>query len=156
MRRILGVARQVLRVASPAESERAQGEARLLRLIRASLIASRGIYAAPRVLLDLSEREETDGKHRIAGAMGVNRLQALHGYCTRHISVSKPSALKPTGYNIGSQHRSQTRLGWRISPTFELCRVGRAFIGPLSRRSIRSWFWLQSRKPFHAGDPERP
>jgi len=42
--------------------------ARLLRLIRASFLASHGIYGAPRVFLDLSEAGETCSKHRIAPA----------------------------------------------------------------------------------------
>jgi len=40
-------------------SNRAQEDARLLRLIRASFIASQGIYGAPRVFLDLREAGET-------------------------------------------------------------------------------------------------
>lgn len=36
-------------------SDRAQEDARLLRLIRASFVASQGIYGAPRVFLDLRE-----------------------------------------------------------------------------------------------------
>ena len=36
-------------------SNRAQEDARLLRLIRASFTASQGIYGAPRVFLDLRE-----------------------------------------------------------------------------------------------------
>jgi putative transposase len=36
-------------------SDRAQEDARLLRLIRASYTASQGIYGAPRVFLDLRE-----------------------------------------------------------------------------------------------------
>jgi putative transposase len=36
-------------------SNRAQEDARLLRLIRASFTASHGIYGAPRVFLDLRE-----------------------------------------------------------------------------------------------------
>jgi putative transposase len=40
-------------------SNRAQEDSRLLRLIRASFIASHGIYGAPRVFLDLREAGET-------------------------------------------------------------------------------------------------
>src|SRR5678816_4847460 len=39
-------------------SNRAQEDARLLRLIRASFVASQGIYGAPRVFLDLREAGE--------------------------------------------------------------------------------------------------
>jgi putative transposase len=76
-------------------SNRAQEDARLLRLIRASFTASQGIYGAPRVFLDLREAGETCSKHRVARLMRVNHLRALHGYRTRRWSVGKPSVLIP-------------------------------------------------------------
>ena len=76
-------------------SNRAQQDARLLRLIRASFTASHGIYGSPRVFLDLREAGETCSKHRVARLMRVNQIRALHGYRTRHYSASKPSALIP-------------------------------------------------------------
>jgi putative transposase len=76
-------------------SNRAQEDARLLRLIRASFVASHGVYGAPRVFLDLREAGETCSKHRVTRLMRVNNLRALHGYRTRRWSVSKPSALIP-------------------------------------------------------------
>jgi putative transposase len=51
------------------ESKRAQQDARLLRLIRASFTASHGVYGAPRVFLDLREAGETCSKHRVARLM---------------------------------------------------------------------------------------
>ena len=50
-------------------SNRAQEDARLLRLIRASFVASHGIYGAPRIFLDLREAGETCSKHRVARLM---------------------------------------------------------------------------------------
>jgi putative transposase len=76
-------------------SDRAQEDARLLKLIRASFMASHGIYGAPRVFQDLRERGEVCSKHRVARLMRENGLQALHGYRIRHIPVSKPPALIP-------------------------------------------------------------
>jgi putative transposase len=76
-------------------SNRAKEDARLLRLIRASFVASHGIYGAPRVFLDLREAGETCSKHRVARLMRQNGLRALHGYRTRHIPVGKPSVLIP-------------------------------------------------------------
>src|SRR5262245_47653445 len=48
---------------------RSQEDARLLRLVRASFVASHGIYGAPRVFLDLREAGETCSKHRVARLM---------------------------------------------------------------------------------------
>jgi len=76
-------------------SHRAQEDTRLLRLIRASFVASQGIYGAPRVFLDLREAGETCSKHRVARLMRENRLRALHGYRTRRWSVGKPAVLIP-------------------------------------------------------------
>ena len=59
MCRVLGVAPSgyYAWLAQPI-SNRAQEDARLLRLIRASFTASQGIYGAPRVFLDLREAGE--------------------------------------------------------------------------------------------------
>jgi len=76
-------------------SNRAREDARLLRLIRASFIASHGIYGAPRVFLDLRESGETCSKHRVERLMRINGLCAHHGYRTRRWSVGKPSVLIP-------------------------------------------------------------
>jgi putative transposase len=76
-------------------SNRAKEDARLLRLIRASFIASQGIYGAPRVFLDLREAGETCSKHRVARLMRENRLRALHGYRTRRWSIGTPAVLIP-------------------------------------------------------------
>ncbi|MGH8252358.1 MAG: IS3 family transposase [Steroidobacteraceae bacterium] len=51
-----------------------------MRLIRASFVASHGIYRAPRVRLDLRESGETCSKHRVARVMREKNLRALHGY----------------------------------------------------------------------------
>jgi putative transposase len=96
MCRILGVATSgyYLWLKQPL-SNRALEDARLLRLIRASFVASHGIYGAPRVFLDLREAGETCSKHRVARLMRQAKLRALHGYRTRRWTVSKPSVLIP-------------------------------------------------------------
>jgi len=76
-------------------SDRALEDARLLRLIRASFVASHGIYGAPRVFLDLREAGETCSKHRVMRLMRVNKIRAVRGYRTRHHATSKPSELVP-------------------------------------------------------------
>lgn len=96
MCRVLGVARAGYYAwLDHPVSDRAQEDARLLRLIRASFMASHGVYGAPRILQDLRERGETCGKHRVARLMRENGLRAVHGYRTRHIPVAKPQALIP-------------------------------------------------------------
>jgi putative transposase len=64
-------------------------------LIRASFVASHGIYGARRVFLDLREAGETCSKHRVARLMRVNKPVAAHGYRTRHQPSTKPSVLIP-------------------------------------------------------------
>ena len=76
-------------------SSRAQEDARLLRLIRASFTASQGIYGAPLVFLDLREAGETCSNHRVARLMREANLRALHGYRMRRWPVGKPSVLIP-------------------------------------------------------------
>src|SRR5256885_9163236 len=76
-------------------SNRAQEDGRLLRLIRASFVASHGIYGAPRVFLDLREAGETCSKHRVTRLMREANLRALHDYRIRRLAVGKPSVLIP-------------------------------------------------------------
>ena len=76
-------------------SNRARENVRLLRLIRASFVASHGIYGSPRVFLDLREAGETCSKHRVARLMRINNIRAVRGYRTRRHSVTKPSILIP-------------------------------------------------------------
>ena len=76
-------------------SNRAQEDARLLRLIRASFVASHGIYGAPRVFLDLREAGETCSKHRVARLMRINGIRAAYGYGAKRHYAAKPSALIP-------------------------------------------------------------
>jgi putative transposase len=96
MCRLLGVASSgyYAWLAQPM-SDRAQEDARLLRLIRASFTASQGIYGAPRVFLDLREAGEGCSKHRVARLMREHQLRTLHGYRMRRWSVGKPSVLIP-------------------------------------------------------------
>jgi len=90
-------------------SHRAREDARLLRLIRASFVASHGVYGAPRVFLDLREAGETCSKHRVARLMRVNNIRARHGYRTRHSLAAKPSVLIPNvlerHFNVSSPNK---------------------------------------------------
>lgn len=111
MCRLLGVARsgyyEWLR--TPV-SLRAQEDARLLRLIRASFVASHGVYGAPRVFLDLREAGETCSKHRVARLMRVNNIRARYGYRTRYSTTTKHSALTPNvlerNFNVSRPNKS--------------------------------------------------
>lgn len=61
-------------------SDRAQEDARLLRLIRASFVHSHGIYRALRVFLDLREAGEACSKHRVERLMRENGMRAQGGF----------------------------------------------------------------------------
>ncbi len=76
-------------------SNHAQEDARLLRLIRASFIASHGIYGAPRVFLDLREAGETCSKHRVARLMRESPSARAAWYRIRRWTIGKPSVLIP-------------------------------------------------------------
>ncbi len=96
MRQVLGVAPSgYYEWLQKPISDRAQEDARLLRLSRSSFIASHGIYGAPRVFLDLMEAGEVCSKHRVERLMRENGLRALHGYRTRRVSVGEPAILIP-------------------------------------------------------------
>ena len=84
-------------------SNRAQEDARLLRLVRASFVASHGIYGAPRVFLDLREAGETCSKHRVARLMREAKLRALHGYRIRRWPVARPPSSSRTACSGNSR-----------------------------------------------------
>src|SRR5690242_8614943 len=90
-------------------SNRAQEDARLLRLIRASFVASHCIYGALRVFLDLREAGETCSKHRVARLMRLI-FGAPHGYRVRRWAVG-PSVLIP---NLLSGKLPATRQSGRV------------------------------------------
>ena len=74
---------------------RVREDARLARLIRASYVASHGVYGAPRIFLDLREAGETCSKHRVARLMRVHNIRALKGYRVPRYKPSKTSELVP-------------------------------------------------------------
>ena len=84
------------------QSDHAQEDARLRRLIRASFVASQGVYGAPRVFLDPREAGETCSKRRVARLMRVNRLRARHGYRMRRWSVASPPSWSRTSCSVSS------------------------------------------------------
>ncbi len=108
-------------------SNRALEDARLIRLIRASFVASQGVYGAPRVFLDLREAGETCSKHRVARLMREQRLRALHGYRTRRWSVGKPAILIP---NL-------------LQRRFTVTRANRAWVTDITYvRTWQGWLYL--------------
>lgn len=126
MCRALGVARSGYYAwLSAPVSRRAQEDARLLRLIRASFYASHGVYGAPRVFLDLREAGETCSKHRVARLMRNDKLRARSGYRTAYRPAAKPSKLAP---NI-------------LAGNFDVSRPNRAWVTDITY--IRTWEgWL--------------
>jgi putative transposase len=76
-------------------SDRAIEDLRLLELIRASYVASGGVYGSPRVFLDLRETGERCGFHRVARIMRENKIKALLGYKTPKLIAGRPSIIAP-------------------------------------------------------------
>lgn len=76
-------------------SDRAIEDQRLLGLIRASYVASGGVYGAPRVFQDLREAGETCGKHRVARIMRAHKIKALRGYKAPRAIAGRPSIIAP-------------------------------------------------------------
>jgi len=118
-------------------SNRAQEDARLLRVIRASFIAGHGIYGAARVFLDLREAGETCSKHRVARLMRHANLRALHGYRIRRQPTGKPSALIP---NLLQRQFTVTRpnkASRKSAPRSPWQNAGvERFIGPVRRECL--------------------
>jgi putative transposase len=120
-------------------SNRVQEDARLLRLIRASCVASHGIYGAPRVFLDVREAGDTCSKHRVARLMREANLRALHGYRKRRWAVGKPSVLIP---NLLQRQFTVTRpnKAWGTDITlFGPGRIGSIGGGDGRSRLIVGW-----------------
>ena len=67
-------------------SHRAQEDARLLRLIRASFLASHGIYGAPRVLFDLREAGEVCRLATTGRRVAEPELEVDRGHGRRDVS----------------------------------------------------------------------
>ncbi len=128
MCRVLGVARSGYYAwLSEPLSMRAKEDARLLRLIRASFSASRGVYGAPRVFLDLREAGETCSKHRVARLMRANNLRARIGYRTGYRPAAKPSRLAP---NV-------------LAGNFDISRPNRAWVTDITYiRTWQGWLYL--------------
>lgn|ERR1022692_1872224 len=111
MCRLLGVARSDFYawVKKPV-SNRAQEDARLLRVIRASFTASQGVYGAPRIFLDLREAGEAPAApvHCDPPKQGVG-----HGY---HLH-SDLAGLALPGRRHGSVLAQDRRLGGEAVPS---------------------------------------
>jgi putative transposase len=90
---------------------------RLLKLIRASFIASNGIYGSPRVFLDLREAGEKCSKHRVARLMRASGIRPVRGYSRKPRAGAKPSDLVPNAlqrqFDVGRPNR-----GWVTDITY--------------------------------------
>ena len=76
-------------------SDRFLEDQRLVKLIRASYMASGCVYGAPRVFLDLREAGETCGHNRVTRLMRTHRIKAIRGYKRPRQQVGKPSQVTP-------------------------------------------------------------
>jgi putative transposase len=106
-------------------SERALENRRLLELIRASWVASGGIYGSPRVVRDLREAGERVGKNRVARLMKDNKIRAIRGYKRPRHHGGKPAAVAPN----------------RLARKFTVTRPDAAWVTDITY--IRTWEgWL--------------
>lgn len=88
-----GCACGFLCLVTPAKSNRAIQDERLLGLIRDSYVAGGGVYGSPRVLADLREAGETCEKHRVERIMRSQKIQAVRGYKSPKSVKGRPSIL---------------------------------------------------------------
>jgi putative transposase len=106
-------------------SERALENRRLLELIRASWVASGGIYGSPRVVRDLREAGERVGENRVARLMKDNKIRAIRGYKRPRHHGGKPAAVAPN----------------RLARKFTVTRPDAAWVTDITY--IRTWEgWL--------------
>jgi putative transposase len=75
--------------------DHAKEDTRLLVLIRASYLASRGVYGARRVFGDLREAGESCGLHRVERLMRKHKIKAVRGYKSPRAIVGRPSVIAP-------------------------------------------------------------
>lgn len=75
------------------QSGRAIEDQRLLKLIKASYVASGATYGSPWIHRDLREAGETCSVHRVAKIMRKNRLKAQIGYKRRYVKGGKPASI---------------------------------------------------------------
>lgn len=98
--RVLGVARSgFYEWLERPMSDRAVEDQRLLELIRASNVASGGVYGSPRVFLDLREIGEGCGKNGVARLMKLAQIRALRGYKAPRPVKGRPSVVAPNRLN---------------------------------------------------------
>jgi hypothetical protein len=100
-------------------SNRAQEDARLLRLIRASFVASHGIYGAPRVFLDLRCRRcdtpraraqrRTNGRAATTAAWHAHSLRSGHAVRLRRVAALLPLKSARAKYESEGQLLGQRR-----------------------------------------------
>jgi len=106
------------------KSNRAEEDARLLRLIPASFKASQGIYGSPRVFLDLREAGETCSKHRVARLMRQTTSDPFMGTELGTTPLAKPLSSYLTWSSEISMSSARTKSGSLILRIFGLGRIG--------------------------------
>jgi putative transposase len=122
-------------------SNRGREDQRLLGLIRASHVASGGVYGAPRIFLDLREAGETCSKHRVARLMRMHKIRANYGYRRPRAGGGRTSAVAPNtlerGFNVSKPNRA-----WVTDITYVRTWEGWLYLGvvmDLYSRRIVGW-----------------
>jgi putative transposase len=122
-------------------SKRDRENRRLLALIRASYLASGGVYGAPRIFLDLREAGETCGKHRVERLMRLHRIRATPGYRKPRSAKGGAIATVPNilqrSFNVSKPNRA-----WVTDITYVRTWEGWLYLGvvmDLYSRRIIGW-----------------
>ena len=108
-------------------SERAKQDQRLLELIRASWVASGGIYDSPRIYRDLREAGERLGRKRVARIMRENRIRAIRAYKRPRHHAGRAAAIAPN----------------RLEQNFDVDRPDEAWVTDITYvRTWQGWLYL--------------
>lgn len=122
-------------------SKRDRDNQRLVGLIRASYLASGGVYGAPRIFLDLREAGETCSKHRVARLMRLHKIRATPGNRKPRGTQGGAIAIVPNtlqrDFNVGKPNRA-----WVTDITYVRTWEGWLYLGivmDLYSRRIIGW-----------------
>ena len=123
------------------QSRRAQEGEQILKKVRASYLASNGVYGSPRVHRDLREEGERCGEHRVARLVRINGIRAIRGYKKPRYRAGSPSVIVPNRLEQNFSAHAPDRVwvtdltylrtfeGWLYLPWSWICTPGSSSAG---------------------------